>query len=126
VGRTAEAPASGDVGDAQVTEPDVGQIVAAPAQALLADPLAEGEALARKQPVQLANRHIASGSHDLGRQRGFPQVREREILEQAGRSPAARVQAVLVPRRRAQRADRQVEPRVDEHPRLGVAARAIG
>jgi hypothetical protein len=126
VRRAAEAPASGDVGDPQVTEPDVGQIVAAPAQALLADPPAEREALASEQPVQLANRHVASGRHDLGRQRGFAQMREREILEQAGRSPAARVQAILVSRRRAQRADRQVEPRVDERSRLGVAARAIG
>jgi hypothetical protein len=46
VRRAAESPAGGDLGDGQMAQPPVREIVPAAAQPLLADPPAEGEALA--------------------------------------------------------------------------------
>ena len=47
----AESPAGGDLGDGEVAEPVIREVVPAAAQPLLADPVAEGKALAGEQPV---------------------------------------------------------------------------
>jgi hypothetical protein len=51
------------LGHAQLTEPGVGEVVAAPAQPLLADPAAERDALSGEQPVQLPDRDV-TGQRD--------------------------------------------------------------
>ena len=55
----AESPAGGDLGDGQVAQARIGQIVRAPAQPLLTDPAAEGQTLAGEDPVQLPDRDVA-------------------------------------------------------------------
>src|SRR5215472_787362 len=49
----AESPAGSDVRDTQVAYARIGEIVAAPAQPLLADPVTEGEAVESEEPVKL-------------------------------------------------------------------------
>jgi hypothetical protein len=110
----AESAALGDLGDREVAEPQVGEIVPAPAQPLLPDPAAERDALAGEQPVQLSRRDVAGPGNGFGRESGIAQARERVLLQLAERGAAARVRAVPEPAGLPQRADREVQPGVDE------------
>ena len=62
----AESPAGGDLGDAQVAQARIGEILRAPAQPLLADPPAERGPLAGEEPVELADRDVAGPGDGLG------------------------------------------------------------
>jgi len=64
--RATKSPAGGDLSDGEMAEPLIGEVGPAPPQPLLADPLAEREALAPEEPVQLPDRDKAGLGDRLG------------------------------------------------------------
>jgi len=96
----AEAPPGGDLGDGQVREAAVGQVVTATAQPLLVHPGREAESFAREQPVQLPDRDVAGPGSSRRSQPAVAQIRERMPFQICGHLLAVTGQLVLPAGRR--------------------------
>src|SRR5215471_11235279 len=120
----AVAPALGYGGYGQVMQARVGEVIAAPAQPLLADPGGEAQPVAGEKPVQLADRDVAGPGDAVRRQARVPEVGQRIGLELADPRRAARRRAVAVAGHGPQRTGHQIQRDVGE--RLAGASSAEG
>ena len=74
MGRLAESPTEGNIGDSALAQPGSGQIGAASLKPSLPDPISEGTSLFCKETMRVADRDADSRCHFNGSERAFRQV----------------------------------------------------